>query len=321
MVAEDQRLFGWRPDPAGVEAWLNDPDNEHPVFGLAAPSLLGDDSKATVVLPSYLLKVQPGWTRIMQGIGDCVSHGYEFACTLLMALQAVRERREFPAVVASEAIYGGSRVEARGKTFGGWSDGSYGAAAAKWVKQWGVVVRRDYSADTGNAEHDLTAYNAQKARSWGAYGCGGRADGGKLDAVARLHPVQTTSLVTTFEEAAAAIRNGYPVPVCSNQGFTMTRDKQGFCKPSGSWAHCMCFCGVRWDRPGLLCVNSWGKSNSGVHYPKDLPEAIAACSFWVDAKVCDSMFGRWKDSFALSQFVGFKRQRLPRLGFSFSQTT
>lgn len=320
-MATVERFFGWSPNPKGVEDWLNDPANKHPVFGLAAQPLLADVEKKTMILPEYLLKVQPSWTRISQGIGDCVSHGYEFACTLLMAIQAVLQKRQFPAVVASEAIYGGSRVEARNQKFGGWSDGSYGAAAAKWVQQWGVVVRQDYSSTTGNPEHDLRVYSAQKAKSWGAYGCGGRADAGKLDEVARLHPVQTTSLVTTFEEAAAAIRNGYPVPVCSNQGFTRTRDKDGFCRPSGSWAHCMCFCGVRWDRPGLLCVNSWGKSNSGVYYPKDLPEAIAVCSFWVDAKVCDSMLGRWKDSFALSQFVGFKRQRLPRLGFSFSQTT
>jgi hypothetical protein len=49
-----------------------------------------------------------------------------------------------------------------------------------------------------------------------------------------------------------------------------------------------------------------------------MPDAIAACSFWVDASVCNSMLGRWKDSFALSQFVGFKKQRLPDLGFSFN---
>ena len=82
----------------------------------------------------------------------------------------------------------------------------------------------------------------------------------------------------------------------------------------------MCFLWRAVGPAGAVCVNSWGKSISGVHY-QGLPEAIAQCSFWVDAKVCDSMLGRWKDSFALSQFVGFKRQRLPRLGFSFSQTT
>ena len=63
----------------------------------------------------------------------------------------------------------------------------------------------------------------------------------------------------SFAEAAAAIRNGYPVAVCSGQGFTMTRDRDGFCLPRGSWGHCMCFIGVAVGRrPGLCCLQSWG---------------------------------------------------------------
>lgn len=320
-------LTGWNPNPRGTEAWLNDPANVHPVFGLAAaPLIAADESTDTVILMDYVLKVFPGWRRINQGIGDCVSHGFELGATILMAIQSIKQRRKWMGVAASEPIYGGSRVEARGVKSGGWSDGSYGAAAAKWLQQWGVLVRSDYSAETGNGEHNLTAYDARKAKQWGNYGCGGRSDKDTLDTVARLHPVKTTSLVTTFEEAGAAIHNGYPVPVCSNVGFASRqnnkgqylRDDQGFIRPRGSWSHCMCFAGVRHGtRPGLLCVNSWGSRNAGPRYPAMLHEAIAECSFWVDADVCNSMLGRWKDSFALSQFVGFKKQTLPDLGFSF----
>ena len=313
-------LTGWKPNPRGTEAWLNDAANKHPVFGLSGHQLVADDpQKTTVVLLDYVIKVDPGWTRINQGIGDCVSHGFELGASILMAIQTIKQRRKWGGVAASEAIYGGSRVEARGVKSGGYSDGSYGGAAAKWVQEWGVVLRADYSSETGDSEHDLRDYDSAKAKSWGNYGCGGKADKDALDNVARQHPVKTTSLVTTFEEAAAAISNGYPVPVCSNQGFAKTRDADGFCRASGSWAHCMNFCGVRYgSKPGLLCANSWGRSNSGPKFPATMPDAIAQCTFWVHPETVNSMLGKWKDSFALSQFEGFKKQSLPDLGFTLS---
>ena len=56
-------LTGWIPNPRGVEAWLNDPDNKHPVFGLAAEKLFAEPKTGTVILLDYLLKVDPGWKR------------------------------------------------------------------------------------------------------------------------------------------------------------------------------------------------------------------------------------------------------------------
>ena len=201
---------------------------------------------------------------------------------------------------ATEAIYGGSRVEARGVTFGGWSDGSYGAAAAKWLMGWGVLFRQPY--DTA----DLSVYSASRAKQWGAYGCGGKGDDGRLDAIAKQHPIRHVALVTNFDEAAAAIRSGYPVAVCSMQGFTSRRDADGFCRASGSWAHCMCFIAVRYDRPGLLCLNSWGPNwVSGPKWPDDQPDG----SFWVEAAVATRML-RGRDSFAVSGYQGFPYRKL-----------
>lgn len=313
-------LYGWKHNPRGTEAWLNAAENNHPLFGLAGHKLIeDDDQKDTVVLTDYLIHVEPDYVRGVQGIGDCVSWGFGIASSILMAIQRVKQRRKWQGRAATEAIYGGSRVEARGQKTGGWSDGSYGAAAAKWLQEWGVVTRQDYSQETGNPEHDLREYNAKKAKQWGNYGCGGQSDQGSLDGVARQHPVNTASLVTTFEEAGASIKNLYPVPVCSNTGFERkTRDKDGFLRPAGSWAHCMCFAGVRWGaRPGLLCVNSHYPYVKGPKYPSTMPVAIAGCSWWVDADICNQMLGRWKDSFALSQFKGFKKQKLDDLGFTF----
>ncbi len=233
-----------------------------------------------------------------QGIGDCVSWGWAHAADIHLAvLWKLGESAEWKPA-ATEAIYGGSRVEARGVSFGGWSDGSYGAAAAKWVRDWGVVFRQRYD-DLGV---DLTRYSAARAKQWGAYGCGGRNDEGRLDKMAREHPIKRVALVTSFEEAARAIQSGYPVAVCSGQGFSSRRDSQGFCSPRGSWSHCMCFIGVRFgDRPGLLCLNSWGPNwVSGPKWPDDQPDG----SFWVDARVATRMLSG-RDSYAVSGYEGF----------------
>lgn len=240
------------------------------------------------------------WRVGRQGIGDCVSWGWAHGHDIALAVQwKIGESSEWrPA--ATEAIYGGSRVEARGRTTGGWSDGSYGSAAAKWVRDWGIVYRQPYDAV------DLTSYSAQRAKQWGNYGCGGQNDNGRLDGTAKDHPIKDVALVTTFEEAAAAIASGYPVPVCSMRGFASTRDNQGFCRPSGSWAHCMCFIAVRYDRPGLLCLNSWGTSwVSGPKFPDDMPDG----SFWVDAATATSMLSG-RDSFAVAGTKGFPYRKL-----------
>jgi hypothetical protein len=74
----------------------------------------------------------------------------------------------------------------------------------------------------------------------------------------------------------------------------------------------MCFIGVRFGkRPGLLCANSWGDSNTvGKHYPHDMPPAVRNCSFWVDADVCDRMLSG-RDSYVYAGYSGFKPSTMP----------
>ena len=74
-----------------------------------------------------------------------------------------------------------------------------------------------------------------------------------------------------------------PVTVCSDQGFTMTRDKDGFCRASGVWNHCMLINAVRFDRPGALICQSWGPDTpSG---PTSLEQP--SFSFWCDKKTVE----------------------------------
>jgi len=295
-------LFGYEPHPRETRAFLR--TLAKPTIREAAPALFRvRGPPEDVFLYRSLYKAwrrhaASDWLVGKQGIGDCVSWGWAHAADIHLALmwELGDTSRWLPA--ATEAIYGGSRVEARGRSTGGYQDGSYGGAAAKWVSEWGILFRQDYEGLV-----DLSEYSASRAKDWGNYGCGGQGEAGQqLDTIAREHPVRDVALVRTFQEAAAAIASGYPIPVCSGQGFSRRRDPDGFCSPQGTWRHCMCFMAVRHgDRPGLLCLNSWGPmSVSGPKYPPDQPEG----SFWVDADVADRML-RGSDSFAVSGYQGF----------------
>lgn len=305
--ATDGAHFGYVPNPSGTAAFLSTLPN--PELSKAAPHLFGvnDDHKDVFLYRSlykaYKDKYGKDWVVGSQGIGDCVSWGNAHAASIHLAvlweLGYTGEWRD----AATEPIYGGSRVEAVGRSRGGYSDGSYGAAAAKWLKNYGVLFRQDYK-DFGV---DLSTYSSSRAKDWGNFGCGGRDDGGRLDTEAKKHPCVDVALVTTFEEAAAAIENGYPVAVCSGQGFASDRDSDGFARARGSWAHCMCFIGVRYgSREGLLCLNSWGpRWISGPKYPSDQPDG----SFWVEKATVNRMLSG-RDSFAISGMVGFPRNDL-----------
>jgi hypothetical protein len=194
-----------------------------------------------------------------------------------------------------EVIYAGSRVEIGGGRIRG--DGSVGAWAAKWLSTYGVVPMEKIG------DHDLTTYSASRARSWGRTGVPN-----DLEPTAKEHPVKGTALVTTWADVKRAVQQGYPVMVCSDRGFTMDRDKDGFASPQGTWNHCMAIIGVRGgSRTGGFILNSWGnRAHTGPRFPADAPSA----GFWADADVIERMV-RQGDSFALSDVAGFPSRKMP----------
>ncbi|GAA4442886.1 hypothetical protein [Bremerella cremea] len=300
-----EALFGYDPHPEEQREFLR--SLPKPTIREAGPGLfqaIGDPQEVLLyraLYKAYEKKYGNAWVVGRQGIGDCVSFGWAHGADIHLAIMYLRGDSADFKLVATESIYGGSRVEARGVRTGGWSDGSYGAAAAKWVREWGLVFRDEYDGV------DLTTYSSRRAKDWGYYGNGGQGDHGKLDNEAKKHPVRDVALVTNFDEAAAAIASGYPVPVCSGQGFTSRRDADGFARAAGSWPHCMCFIGVRHgDRPGLLCLNSWGPSwIDGPKYPDDMPDG----SFWVDRNTVNRMLAG-RDSYCVSGYGGFPFQEI-----------
>ena len=296
-MADFVPLFGYQPDRKGTDAFLA--SLPKPTLAEAGPDLALDENR-DVFLGSALLKCDPNWKRGAQKIGSCVGWGWSLSCDILAAcdIHLRNEAETWGGRVIEASVYAFSRVEVPGqRNLGG--DGSYGGAAAKAVTRFGTL---HYGVDY--AGEKFTDNSGTREKEWGRDGVPDR-----LEKYAAEHKVSTVALVKTFEEAAKAIQNGYPVAVCSMQGFSMTL-RDGYLSPMGTWAHCMMFAGVRWKPyPALLCVNSWGDCYTGT-VDSTLPVQFQRSAGWVRAETCTSML-RGEDSFALSGYSGFKPRPLP----------
>jgi hypothetical protein len=298
LAAGVESRFGWKPDVAGADAFVASMGREG-VFATAAI----DAMAVPIGQDVFLWRAADRASRKTYGIpfkvsnqaqvGSCVAHGAQHAVYLAESLAwDAGLRADVPLRPSTPSIYGGSRVEARGRPgdgrqpVGGWEDGSTGYHAAKWVRDWGVTYQKPY-ADFG---FDLT--NGQHLeREWGAYGNGGKNDGGRFDEEARKHPIKKVARVKTWDELVQAISAGLPVTIASSVGFVANaRDADGFIRRNGSWNHQMAIGAVRWaknappgtanPRDGVLVLNSWGDSfpsGGGGKYPADQPDG----SFWI----------------------------------------
>jgi hypothetical protein len=227
-------------------------------------------------------------------VGSCVSFGTARAIEYSMCCEiAAGEPEEFRSL-CQEAIYGGSRVEVGGGKLRG--DGSTGSWAAEWVRKWGLIDRGVHGS------YDLSEYSVDRCKKWGAAGVPD-----DLEPLARKHPVSVTQ-VTSWGGAMRMLANGYGIAICSSQGFSMARDTNGICQPSGSWAHCMCLCGYATINGAVYgrIDNSWGpSSHTGPVGPGDPgPEG-----FYASGATIDKML-RQGDSWAFSAVQGFPSRRI-----------
>ena len=313
--------FGYTPDPDGTRQFLAELDQ--PLFSQAARDVLANAKQQDTFLYRYADRAHrqvygKPFGPWKQGIGDCVSFGWAMGSYVGQCVDwAEGELPEPPRLVATEPIYSGSRTAGRLPPVvqAGYSDGSYGGAAARWVSGrckdqsvGGILFRQQYPGA------DLTTYSPSRAKSWGNLLCGGGVAGVTLAKLANKNTATNVALVRTFDEAAASIESGYCVPVCSGVGFSSQRDADGFAARQGSWAHCMCFIGVRYakndgKRDGLLCLNSWGVFNGGPKWPADQPDG----SFWVERKTVDAMLSG-EDSFSISG-INFRYRNLDHGGW------
>ena len=296
-MADFVPLMGYRPNPKATQDFLA--SLPRPLLADAGPDLQLDTSR-DVFLGQYLLKVAPDWKRGSQKIGSCTGWGWGLSCDILAACDVLlrNEAEVYGGRVLEASVYAFSRVEVRGqRNLGG--DGSYGSACAKAVTKFGTL---HYGIDY--AGERFTDNSGTREKEWGRDGVPDR-----LEKYAAEHKVSSVALVKTFDEAAKALQNGYPVAVCSMQGFSM-KLRDGYLTPMGTWAHCQMFAGVRWKpRPALLCVNSWGDCYEGSVDPA-LPLQFQKSAGWVEADTCTDMLSG-EDSFALSGYSGFAPRELP----------
>lgn len=283
-------LCGWIHNPSEVAmalATMPFPGR----FSTAGAHLAGSGAGQQTLLYKAFKEVNGDYIPyIAQAIGDCVSFGHGHGTDLVECVQiALGKKNDAFKQTATEAVYGMARVDVGGER-GSYSDGAVGAWAAKAISTLGTVSR------------DVVGpYDGHRAKEWGARGVPSDVKAKAVD-----HKVQAVALVTTYEELEDALANGYPVTVCSNQGFALTRDADGFCHPRGHWGHCMLLCGTRTDKPGACIFQSWGPDVPSGPLALDQPPN----SFWADRDVVSSMLSM-QDSWALSGFEGYPSQPLP----------
>jgi hypothetical protein len=329
--------FGTRPQPVrivseeppavfGATGWLEPTEDERTQalaniaatqgmpadFGRIAQGVMNaaDDDHSVFFWDAeqkVLGKVLGAWNQ--NPAGTCVSFGWgRDVQDLILGQIANGAAEEWPGhEVATEPIYGGSRVEV-GHGRAGRGDGSNGSWAAQWVTQWGILFRQPYG------QYDLSVYSVPLSRKWGSSGVPA-----ELEQLAKAHPVKTAAIVTTADQLWAALGNGYPVPICSNVGFE-SHPKEGVLEPSGTWPHCMACRGRFVHKTAGKCVviqQSWGDNMNtvGVHGRLTVPTAdrgdveLPQGCFAVRLAVAGKMVAQ-RDSFAISGFAGFPAQKL-----------
>lgn len=269
------------------------------LFSNVAGDLEGTGKGKKVLLYKYMEKVTGKPVKAhKQLLGDCVGHSYALGVDILNCVQIGLKNKPYKwrAVSSPEVIYAGSREV--GEKLAG-PEGSNGVYASEFVKDYGILIRQMYLG-----LYDLREYDPDLSRTWGKEGLPSA-----LKLLSKLHPVQTVAQITSYDQARDSIANGYPVAICSSQGFCKKcgRDKQGFMHPVGRWMHSMLLAGIddKSDRKGGLLMNSWGG-----HWVKGpMQPGQPAGAFWVEKKTLDKMLA-WDDSYSLSNYRGYRRQKL-----------
>jgi hypothetical protein len=297
---ETGQLSGVYCDPQEISDFVAELSS--PIFGIAAPELMGTGEGRVSTPYRAIMKYDPDFGRYEpQTTGDCVSHATRNAGMMDYGVDIAAGVTAWRGRFATENIYG-----ARGH--GG--QGASCARLAKYVHQqhgWGgFLVRKEYCNDRGDCV-DLSKYNSRLGHNWGR-----RGTPDWLNNFAKGCPAVTVSFVGTIEEARDAIANGYGISVCSGYGFSSRRDSNGVSNPRGRWAHAMAWIGCddsdwahqKFGGPIFLVQNSWGAWNSG---PKrhDQPDG----SFWIKPGVARNMLSA-RGSWVISSVVGFKRRKL-----------
>jgi hypothetical protein len=225
-----------------------------------------------------------------QTIGDCVSHGHSRGMDYLQCVQINMGKFSGQFIPGehdcySEAIYGMMRARAHQLSN---QDGAVGAWAVESLQGDGYPMRKGRT------------YDGQKAKLWGARGTPSEiANEGKDFKLAQF------TMVTSVDEAITALWNGYPVTICSNQGFTMERNADGIAEAQGSWAHCMVCIGFLMvgGNPIFIILQSWGQNVPSGPTIRGMPDNAFGCRANIFSRILNA-----RDSYLLSSVPGIPAQ-------------
>jgi hypothetical protein len=242
-----------------------------------------------------------------QQVGDCVSFGAKNAIEHLQAFEIANGDAEEWHGVLPAYLYGTGRVLiGGGRLFG---DGSLGVWQAKAVMQYGFITN-----DMPNAlGHTPPKYSGSLARQWG------RGSGPPTEwvDVGKQHLIQSAVMVKTWDEAANAIFNGYPVTIASNVGFDMLPRSDGYHHYSTRWAHQMCLIGIDLGGDGVephgCILNSWDDVHGAI---TDFRTKQVWPKGTLRVRMADIVsILQADDSFAYSKCQGLPARVLPRSMF------
>lgn len=311
--------FGYEPNPEGVQDFMR--ELPQPYFRQAGAEAMAkaqgiDTFLYRSVLKAHRARYGKDFVVGRQEIGSCVAWGAMHAVYCAESVSwELGEISEPPLMPVTSVIYGGSRVEARGKdpqgfdgssAKGGFGDGSYGAAAARWLRDWGVVYAKDYP---GIFDYTTDGFTGSREKEEGAYGAGGKGDNYRVDTLAKQHPCKHVVKVENWDELCAALEAGFPCTVASGQGFSSRTDEYGISEARGSWSHQMVIWAVAHAKNGrtpedVACIgNSWGPrwiSYAGKKIDPLMPDG----SFWAKRAVVERMIRG--DTWAIGRVDGFK---------------
>lgn len=243
----------------------------------------------------YCITTENEYTAIFNGTAQhqCVSFAakncgeYLQCCEILLNRDAEKFRFLFPPF-----FYGVSRCQIGGGRLGN-SDGSSGSWMAEGVMKYGALA-----AD----EPNVPKYSGQIAKQWG-YRNGPPKE---FLEIGKKHLIKSAALIRSWDELCAAISSGYPVHICSDQGFRMEAGSGGFHEASGSWAHAMTIIGYdnKHAEPYGIILNSWGENTHGIL--KDFETGVALPGGCIRARrrTIERMISQ-RETFAYSQFEGF----------------
>lgn len=311
-MANSNKFGRWEHQPS-VDAFFASQQN--PTVTQAAPAVLAADDNADVDLCKIYEQVarKPWNSENQNPRGFCVGFGNTKMARLALALAAYAGEIDFPGDCAIEPIYGGSRYEIGYQRyrsnipFGG--DGGVGAWAAEWMQTYGLLMCQPYGSI------DLSNYSMERCDQYGRQGVPD-----VLEPEAKIHPLKDISLCEDATQVWRMIGQYHPVVHCSNQGYSMERNRDGTCDANDTWPHCAGWSGrftlsngeqvIRYD-------NSWNGRPDGHGYlgspiviqGKYGQIFLNGNQFLVPMEIVDRTCKRGKETYALSGPQGFTIRR------------